>query len=363
MKIVRLALKNNPYKIVIGHNILPKLGAQLKKMNIGHDAVIITNPVVKKYYGQAIETSLKRAGFSVRFFQVPDGERSKSVKAAHDLLNRIASYDAMKQIFVIVLGGGVIGDLAGYVASVYKRGVPYVQVPTSFLAQIDSAIGGKVAVDLSVGKNLVGAYYHPKIVWSDTRVLATLDQRQLRNGLAEVVKYGVIYDRKFFNYVQVNYKKVLSCDPKVLTAIVTRCSQIKANIVARDEKETKSIRTILNFGHTIGHAIETASGFNRYQHGEAIALGMRVACAISFRLKMIGIVEANQILQLLTDIGLPQEIKSVSLRDILSIMQHDKKFIRGKNRFVLVSRIGTVKVVEGVPLHIVEESIKRYCCP
>ena len=360
MKIVNVPLKSHSYKIVIGPNILPQLGSQLKRLKIGQDAVIITNPIVKKYYGGLISSNLKRQGFSVKFLTVPDGEQSKSVKVAHDLLGQMAHYDVLKKVFIVALGGGVIGDLAGYVASVYKRGVPYVQVPTSFLAQIDSAIGGKVAVDLPVGKNLVGAYYQPKMVYSDVRVLSTLDERQLRNGLAEVVKYGVIYDRNFFNYVQKRYKQVLSGDPQVLTEIVLRCSRIKAQVVSRDEKETRGIRTILNFGHTVGHAIEAAGGFSRYQHGEAIALGMRVACEISRRLEMITQAQVDTIQQLLTDIGLPRKIKKIQLNKILRLMQHDKKFIRGKNRFVLALQIGKVKVVEGVPLRLIQGALKQF---
>jgi len=201
VKSIPVPLKANAYDIVTGHNILSKLGARLKSLKIGKDAVIITNPVIHKHHGKALISGLKKNGFSVKVLEVPAGERSKSAKTAFRLIEEIARYDCLKQVFIIAFGGGVVGDLAGYVAAAYKRGIPYVQVPTTLLAQVDSAIGGKVAIDLAVGKNLVGAFYQPKVVWSDVAVLSTLTKRQIRNGLAEVVKYGVIADQKFFKYV------------------------------------------------------------------------------------------------------------------------------------------------------------------
>ena len=360
MKTVPVSLKENAYQIAIGNNSLGKLGAKLKSLKIGQDAVIITNPVIKRLYGKAVIEGLKAKGFTVKVLVVPDGEKSKSAQVAFQLMEAIAKYDCMKQVFVIALGGGVIGDLAGYVAAAYKRGVPYVQVPTTFLAQIDSAIGGKVAVDLPVGKNLVGAFYQPKIVWSDTGVLATLDKRQIQNGLSEALKYGVIYDKKLFHYIAENYQKLLDGDSKALLHVVIRCSQIKAEVVVEDEKETKGVRVILNFGHTVGHAIEAAGKYDRFQHGEAVALGMRIAADISQQLGLLGSINAALINQVLSDIGLPEKIGKLSMARILKIMQHDKKFITGKNRFVLATQIGKVKVVEGVSLDIIKNSIKAY---
>src|SRR3989338_5165671 len=204
MKTINVSLKQNAYKIVIGRGILSGLGARLKSLKIGMDAVVITSPVIRRHHGHALAAGLKKEGFSVRFFEVPEGEQSKSAKVAFPLMERIARHDSMKGLFIIAFGGGVIGDLAGYVAASYKRGVPYVQVPTTFLAQIDSAIGGKEAIDLPVGKNLIGAFYQPKLVYSDTDVLSTLSPRQIRNGLAEAVKYGIISDPSLFNYLEAN---------------------------------------------------------------------------------------------------------------------------------------------------------------
>ena len=360
MTTVNVSLKENSYKIVIGRGILPRLGAALKTMKIGTDVVVITSPVIRRHHGNALIAGLKRHGFSVTFFEVPEGEQSKSAKVAFPLMERIARHDAMKGLFIIAFGGGVVGDLAGYVAASYKRGVPYVQVPTTFLAQIDSAIGGKVAIDLPIGKNLIGAFHQPKIVWSDVSVLATLDKRQIRNGLAEAVKYGVIADKKLFVYIAGHYRQLLNLQPATLEEVVVRCSRIKARVVVADEKETKGIRTILNFGHTVGHAVEAAGGYDRYHHGEAVALGMRVAAEISRQSRMLSAKESKKLNGLLSDIGLPEKIKGVPLGNILRVMQHDKKFVRGKNRFVLAQRIGKVKVVEGVASSVIQKADQAY---
>ena len=360
MKTVNVPLKQNAYQIVIGRGILSGLGARLKSLKIGADAAVVTSPVIRRHHGGALAAGLKKNGFSVKFFEVPEGEQSKSAQVAFPLMEQIARHDSSKGIFIITFGGGVIGDLAGYVAASYKRGVTYVQVPTTFLAQIDSAIGGKVAIDLPVGKNLIGAFYQPKIVWSDVSVLSTLDQRQMRNGLAEAVKYGVIADKRLFSYIARHYHRLLDRQPAALEHVVVRCSRIKAGVVTADEKETKGLRTILNFGHTVGHALEASGGYNRYHHGEAVALGMRVAAEISRQKGMLSAADCQKLNGLLSDIGLPKKIKGVPLAGILRIMQHDKKFQKGRNRFVLAQKIGKVKVVAGVSPSLIQKAIRTY---
>lgn len=360
MKTVNVSLKEHPYKILIGENNLQSIGAHLKKLSLGRNAVIITNPVVSKLYQKKVLLGLKKHGFTAKVFKVPDGEQSKSIQQVHRLLEAIAEYDKLKNIFIIALGGGVIGDLAGFVASVYKRGVACVQIPTTLLAQIDSAIGGKVGVDLRIGKNLVGSFYQPKIVYSDVSVLSTLSARQIRNGLAEAVKYGIIHDQDLFCFIEQHYPALINKDIKTLLNVVIRCSQIKTEVVLADEKETKGIRTILNFGHTLGHAIEAAGKYKLYHHGEAVALGMRMAAEISFQKKMLTETAAERINQLLTNVGLPRKLTKIKARDILRIMQYDKKFISGKNRFVLARGIGKVKIVEGVSLKLIKSSIQRF---
>ncbi|MBF0521569.1 MAG: 3-dehydroquinate synthase [Candidatus Omnitrophica bacterium] len=357
---IRVSLKDRSYSIIVGNKILVQLGAHLKTLKIGDDAIIITNPVIEKHYAKPIINSLKKEGMTAKVFSVPEGEKSKSVQQAFALMTKIAQYDVLKKPFIIALGGGVVGDLAGFIAAAYKRGIPYVQVPTTLLAQIDSAIGGKVAVDLAAGKNLVGAFYQPKLVFSDVSVLSTLSKRQMLNGFAEAVKYGIIYDKKLFKYIALNYKKLLAFDAHALDFVVSACSRIKAKVVSQDEREAKGIRTILNFGHTVGHAVEAAAGYDVYHHGEAVALGMRVAAYISQEMGMLSMEEAKTINRLLSDIGLPEKIGKIPLKDILRTMQHDKKFLSKKNRFVLATAIGQVKVVEGIPLEIIQKAIKAY---
>ena len=360
MRVIPVPLKTNAYDIVVGDHILSKLGAKLKSLKIGKDAVIITNPVIRKHHGKVLTSSLKKSGFSVKVIEVPAGERSKSAKVAFRLIEEIARYDQLKKVFVIAFGGGVVGDLAGYVAAAYKRGIPYVQVPTTLLAQVDSAIGGKVAVDLAFGKNLIGAFYQPRIVWSDVALLSTLSKRQICNGLAEVVKYGVIADAKFFKYIANNHENLLALDPQALVYVVERSSRIKKDVVVADERETKGIRTILNFGHTIGHAIETAGRYDQYHHGEAVALGMRVAASISHQKKMCALKDVSALDELLSTFALPERIRNVKTSDILRIMKHDKKFLSGKNRFVLMAQIGKVKVLEDISLAVIKKAIKAY---
>jgi len=356
---IKVNLKDNSYKIVVGDKIISQAGQYARLLQLGEDAVIVTNRYIHKTHGRSLVSGLKKTSFTVKVFEVADSEKSKSAAVAFDLLSKIASYDVNKKIFVVAFGGGVIGDLAGFVAAVYKRGVPYIQVPTTFLAQIDSAIGGKTAIDLAVGKNLVGAFYQPKLVLSDMGVLATLSLRQIRNGLAEAIKYGVIADKNLFAYIFRNYKKLLALDPKALWDVVLRSSQIKARVVSLDEKETKKLRMILNFGHTVGHAIETAGGYKLYHHGEAIALGMRVAADIAHQMGLFSQNNCLLLETLLSNIGLPERIKGVSLARILQVMVHDKKFKAGKNRFVLPVQIGKVKIVEGVAADVIQAAIRR----
>lgn len=360
MKTIPVKLRNNGYKIVIGSGILAKAGAMFRSLALGTDAVIVTSSPIARRYASALGRSLKKSGFTVKVLEVPDGEKSKSARCAFDLLQRIASYDVKRRLFIVALGGGVIGDLAGFVAAVYKRGIPYVQVPTTLLAQIDSAIGGKAAIDLPAGKNLVGAFYQPRMVLSDVEVLGSLSRRQIRNGLAEAVKYGVISDKSLFAYLSANCERLLDGDPAALEKTVVACSRIKARIVEKDEKETKGIRTILNFGHTLGHAVEAAGGYRRYQHGEAVALGMRMAADLSARMGFLGRQDKAAINKVLSAIGLPSVVKGVSLPAVMKAMGHDKKFEGKKNRFVLATTIGSVKIVEEIPPSLILKALRAH---
>jgi 3-dehydroquinate synthase len=359
MKIIRLNLKKRAYNIIVGTNIIGLLGRYIKRLNIGGDAYVITNLKIKNKYGRILTLALKNYGLTVKFKLIPDSEKSKSIATAYAVLNDLTRYDKKKRIFIIAFGGGVVGDLAGFIASIYKRGIPYIQVPTTLLAQVDSGIGGKTAVDLAGGKNLVGAFYQPRLVFSELNTLKTLDLRQVRSGLAEAIKYGIIKDAQLFSYLEKKYQDILSLRPQALEFIVSRCSAIKAKIVAEDEKETRGIRTVLNFGHTIGHALEKASGYKRYGHGEAVALGMLVAGEISRKLGLINSGTLKRIEGAIKAVGLPTKIKNVSLNNVIEAQYHDKKFKGAKNRFVLITAIGKARIVEGIPLEVIKESLKQ----
>ncbi len=360
MKKIRVHLKENSYDIYIGTKIWSELPRVLASLQLPGDAVVVTNTMIGKLYGRLLRSSIIEKIKSIQFFEVPDRETSKSFIEAKNLIEKIADYGLKKKIFIIALGGGVIGDLAGFVASIYKRGIPYIQVPTTFLAQIDSAIGGKVGIDLAIGKNLVGSFYQPRLVWCDLSVLSTLSQRQMCNGLAECIKYGTIRDKYLFQYIERHLKKILELDLRCLEYVVHRCTEIKVRVVEEDEKEKKGLRSILNYGHTIGHAIETATHYRFYYHGEAITLGMRVAGNLAQRLNLLKRSDRLRIERLLTSAGLPQKIKQMNPSGILRAMASDKKFKSGKNRFVLATQIGKVKVVEQVPRKFIHEAIKEY---
>jgi 3-dehydroquinate synthase len=358
MRIIKLNLKKKSYNILIGIKILPLLGHFLNRIKIGRDAYIVTNSRIKKLYGNLIAESLKSSNLNFVFKIVPDAEEAKDINVVASLIKDLAKFDFKRKPFIIALGGGVIGDLSGFVASVYKRGIPYIQVPTTLLAQVDSAIGGKTAIDLREGKNLVGAFYQPKMVLSDVSCLTTLSKKDIKSGLAEVIKYGLIKDSGLFVYLEKNYKKIINLNKLSLEYIVNSCARIKAMVVSSDEREEKGIRTILNFGHTIGHAIEAALGFKGYTHGEAIALGMLVSLRISVELKLIGEEVLKRVELLIKNIGLPVKIEGVPLNSILKKHYHDKKFCGKANKFVLLSKLGRVKIVNNLPLEIIRSAVR-----
>jgi len=357
MRTVKVKLGRRSYDIIIGRNIISLLPRYIKRLNIGNNAYIITNPYVRNKYSLNLIKALNKAGISFKIKTIPDTEKSKSIATLSKVINDLARFDLKKSTFIIALGGGVVGDLSGLIASIYKRGIPYIQIPTTLLAQVDSAIGGKTAVDLREGKNLVGAFYQPSLVFSDVGLLKSLDARQLRTGLAEIIKYGIIKGAQLFAYLEKEYKNIIGLKNSRLEYIVYSSSKIKADIVGRDEREAKGIRTDLNFGHTAGHAIEAASGFNKYTHGEAVALGMLIASEISRKLGLINSSLNARIEGLIKKTGLPVTIGRVSLREIMKAIYRDKKFRGEKTRLVLIAGLGKVRIVEGVPLKIVKESI------
>lgn len=360
MKKIRIHLQERSYNIAIGEGLLSKAGVLLRKLNLGTDAVVITNKELLNLYRRDLERSLIAGGFTVKLLSVPDTEKAKSSAVALKLASKIASYDKKRSVFIIAFGGGVVGDLAGFVAAIYKRGVPYVQIPTTLLAQVDSAIGGKTAIDLEIAKNLVGAFYQPRMVISDISLLETLPARQIRNGLAEIIKYGVIRDRGLFAYLEKRYSDIMRCDRQSLEFVVARASRIKAGIVERDEFDRTGLRAMLNFGHTVGHAVESASSYSsRYNHGESVAIGMSVACDISLKLGFACPEDCQRIKALIGKTGLPTMISGLGLPGIWRSLAHDKKFVGGKKKLVLPISIGRVKIVENVSDKVIYDAVKK----
>ena len=358
---VRLAHKRG-YDIVVGSRILNALGARLARLEIGTDVLVVTNRTVKRRWGRRLHASLRGAGLRVRFEEVADTEKSKSIATCIKLLMAIADYGRLRRVFIVAFGGGVIGDLAGFVASIYKRGIPYVQVPTTLVGQVDSAIGGKVAVDLTVGKNLVGAFYQPRLVFSDVDLLTTLPRRQITEGLAEVIKYGVMKDERLFRFLERSIDEILGGDRGRLAVIVRRSSQIKADVVRRDEYDTKGARALLNYGHTIGHALEAAAGYSkRYTHGMAVSVGMVAANAIALEAGLMRPCAAARIERLLARAGLPTRARGLSATAIYAAHRYDKKFVGKKNRFILATANGAARVVENIPEGVIKRAIRMIC--
>jgi len=353
MKKIRVKLGSNSYDIHIGSGILAQAGHWLKESGFSGRLVVITNPIVKGLHGDALEQHLAEEGFKVTILQVPDGEEHKSLETAGKLYHELTSAYVERTTPVLALGGGVIGDLAGFVAATYARGVPLIQIPTTLLAQVDSSIGGKVAVDHGQLKNKIGAFYQPKLVIADIETLKTIPDRELANGLAEVIKSAVIGDKELFSFIETNLDEIKSLEFAALEEIVYRSAKIKAGIVEKDERDL-GLRNILNYGHTIGHAIESASEF-KVGHGEAVAIGMLAAAKIS---NTLGILDQNELIRLkdvIRSAGLPIKMPELDLEKILSAIKQDKKILQGEIRFVLPQSIGKVFITDKVSPALIEQ--------
>jgi len=353
MKKVNVRLDSNSYVIHIGSGILGQVGQYLKESGLSGKLVIITNPIVKELYGEVLAQNLTKAGFKVTTLQVPDGEEQKSLETAGRLFHELSDLYAERATPILALGGGVIGDLAGFVAATYMRGVPLIQIPTTLLAQVDSSIGGKTGVNQGQLKNKIGVFYQPRLVISDISTLRTLPPKELANGLVEVIKSASIGDREFFTYLETTLDRVESLSDQELEEIVYRSVKIKAEVVKKDELDL-GIRNILNYGHTIGHAIEAATDF-RIGHGEAVAIGMLAAAKISNRLGILEQSELTRLSSLIKMTGLTIETLHLELERVIQAVRHDKKIQEGKVRFVLLKAIGDVFITEEVSPTLVEE--------
>ena len=343
MRAVHVSLGKRSYAIKIAPGLLDQLGPECARLKLSPRCVIITDTNVGKRYAKAVFNSLATAGFSPALIIVQPGEAAKSLKTVQACYNQLAVHRLERKSFIVALGGGVVGDLAGFVAATYLRGLAFVQVPTTLLAQVDSSVGGKVGVNLKAGKNLVGAFYQPRLVACDLDTLKTLPDREFRAGLAEVIKYGIIYDAKLFAVIERDLPKLLKRDPKMLAAVVARCCEIKAEVVGRDETDGGP-RAILNFGHTVGHAIENISGYGRFLHGEAIAIGQIAAAKLSHAVLGLPERDVARIENLFRRAGLPTTVKlrAGQRPKLFAAMRLDKKVSGGEIKFVLAKRIGRV---------------------
>ena len=333
----------------------------IKAMGFTGPVVVITDKTVASKTASITAPVFKQLPKGYLRIIVPSSERSKSMKVFQDIIHKISRKTKTHRPVIVAVGGGVVGDLAGFVAATYRRGVPLIHIPMTLLAQVDSSIGGKVGVDLPEAKNLIGAFYQPKAVLMDPDFLTTLPKRQIRNGLGEVIKYAIIRNRELFGILEDNIKGIMSLESALLEKIIYECVSIKARIVEADELDNKDIRIALNFGHTLGHAIEAASGYSRrYNHGESIAIGMILAGEIALQLDMLKERDLDRIKDLIRKAGLPDRIRRVSTREILNSHEYDKKFVTGSNRFVLPKKIGSVEIIEDIPGLLIKTVLRKY---
>ncbi len=347
MHIVKVRLGDRSYDIEIGSS-LDRVGERLLELGLGKKMALITNPAVKKLYGQRLVDGLKRAGFIVMSIEIPDGEQYKNLDWANSIYTALLINSFDRKSALVALGGGVIGDLTGFAAATFMRGVPFIQVPTTLLAMVDSSVGGKTGVNHPMGKNMIGAFYQPKKVLMDLDVLRTLPKEELLSGMAEVIKYGVIRDSSFFEYLGTNQEKILSLDPDALGYVISRSCEIKADVVSADEREG-GLRAILNFGHTVGHAIETAENYTM-RHGYAVAIGMVYASRLASKTGLCDQSVPDRVEKLIQSYGLPTDLSALSRKpspaELMATMQIDKKAEGGKVKFVLPKKIGEVAITK-----------------
>ena len=356
MRRVRVDLGEKSYDIIIGYAIDRELVDFVKGAGYSRKALLVTDTNVGPLYAKQVQQLLAEAGLEAAVAQIPAGESSKTLTTANELFTRAIELGLDRKSPIFALGGGVVGDLAGFVAATYMRGVPFVQLPTSLLAQVDSSVGGKVAVNHVLGKNLIGAFYQPQAVFMELNFMKSLPRREIYTGLGEIIKYGIIYDAEFFAFLESNREAVLALEPEALVHIIARSCEIKAAVVSEDEKEA-GLRRILNFGHTIAHAIEKETGYVRYNHGEAVATGMIGAAYISRELGLIGENEYNRVREMIARYNLPLQAAGVTVEDMYGDIFHDKKTIGGKVTWVLMEKIGKVICRNDVPAEAVKKAM------
>lgn len=354
---VAVRTRGGAYAVCVGEGLLRSIGARMASTpgcepQDGRRVVIVSDSVVAPLYGEQVRESLLAAGYAVSAVSIPAGESSKSLSVAEEVANAAIAAGCDRTALLVALGGGVVGDLAGFVAGILFRGIPFVQVPTTIVAQVDSAVGGKTGVNAKGGKNLLGVFHQPRLVLADPLVLKTLPEREFREGFAEVVKHGVIRDAEMMREIRPGKREGL-------TDLLARNVRIKAAIVEADEQERTGERALLNFGHTVGHAIENAAGYGRWFHGEAVSLGMVVALRLSRHVAGLSLAEETQVRELLQALDLPVNLREAPpTKELLEAMKADKKFEGGKVRFVLTPRLGSALVSRDVTYEMIGETLE-----
>jgi shikimate kinase/3-dehydroquinate synthase len=356
MASIRVALAERSYEIEVGSRLIGD-PARYRPHLAGRKAALVTNAVIAPLYLERVAKALRDAGAEVVEVVLPDGEEHKTWQTLNLVFDALLSAHCDRHTTIVALGGGVVGDLAGFAAAVYQRGIPFIQAPTTLLSQVDSSVGGKTAVNHPLGKNMVGAFHQPKAVLADVSTLETLPDRELRAGLAEVIKHGVIRDPVFFDWLEANLERLLRRDPEALVHAVVRSCEIKAEVVGHDERET-GLRAVLNFGHTFGHAIESGLGYGRWVHGEAVGAGMVMAADLSARIGMVSRIEAERIRDLIGRAGLPVKGPAgLSADRYLELMAVDKKAAAGQIRFVLLEKLGSAVIRGGIPDQAIRDTL------
>jgi 3-dehydroquinate synthase len=356
MRTVTLNTPNSSYDILVGSGLLTRAGVLLKDRGLtSGKAVVVTDSRIRKLHCDTLEKNLKDSGFDVLVIEIPEGEEQKSLETAGRLYERLTDFYAERNTPLLALGGGVIGDLTGFVAATYMRGVPLIQIPTTLLSQGDSSIGGKTAVNHGQVKNKIGAFYPPQLTISDISILGTLNTRELSNGLSEIIKHGLILDTAFFEYLEENMDKIKALDEQALENTVARSAEIKAGVVEKDELDL-GIRNILNCGHTAGHAVESVSGLKIW-HGEAVAVGLMVEARISNELGKMKNDELQRLEDILKKAGLPTRMPELEPDRLLEAMRHDKKVVEGRIRFALPKHIGEAFVTDDVSASIIKKAL------
>lgn len=361
MKTITIQLDSRTYDINIGSRLLSGIGSACKEAGLEGQAAVITNPTVASLYAEPVLSSLAAAGYAPFAVEMQDGEEYKTGATLDMVYDRLLEAGLDRRSFIVALGGGVVGDLAGFAAATYLRGIPFVQVPTTLLAQVDSSVGGKTGIDHPRGKNLIGAFYQPQLVLADLDTLNTLSERHYLAGLAEVVKYGAVLDGDFFSLLESGVDRLLKRDAELLGEVVASCCKIKAWVVEQDEREA-GLRAVLNYGHTLGHAFETIGGYRDLVHGEAVAMGMALAADISFRNGFCSVQDRDRIVGLLQRLGLPVTAPSaLPAEQLIAALSSDKKNRSGTLSYICNRGVGGHAVLRITPADLAEACLSGRC--